>query len=857
MRTFTNWKKAISLGVISFLMPFASAVKLSSFPEPFIVEGIPATNLAIVVGADSKGTDTAGAMDIIQYLQQSAVIEEELPTTQAKVRLTGAAVEFGTPTDLLEIDETLGAVRDTFTEADIGILKGGSISTQRGITKYNQYLQFPKQSTYTSNRVVFAEDQHQKVGDFLFFRSSHEIATWILQFEEGLVSDVESDGTLTNLDNRKLNILGTEFTIVDAKVKGNSTNPGRAEITFIGGQSYLALGEGDRYTASVNGKEHQIEIVIISETNNEVILKADGKVLPRMKIGEVEPLPDGTLIGVSDIVPTVKETQSSLVSIYAGVKKIRLLDNLWNDTIATKGGLEVNNEVIESNNALVIITPEGTQDSGAVLSRAKIERFAINITADGLIGDVYVPAGHTVSEYLDEPEALIVNSWDIRYEGLGETGTTTLKIQSRGRGKYLLRCVNQEGLEYAFPLATAEGGSGLFSGDFVSNENRELVWQECSNSVSDRNVAVRDFFIISNNDGSSQVRSSEGGSCQLSSCDDTAFSAVYEYSSYDPTSKVVKWKDLAAGTLQFVLSSTGANQGRPISHGTTIAVSGDESIADTNLSIDLDGDGVLCDNNRVSFYCEGGLIVNFCENTTSNGITGTANPLTGNDMTVSLQVCEDNFDTSPRSANTTINVNIKQASSGVISMPRTDITNVSLINLRDEPQIFQALTKYGQLIELYDSATSDIPEELTVIHPLSQRGAQVFLTGGAVEKTSTSTSKTQKIIELGAGVAKLDAEINDITRFNSIIIGGPCANSVAAKLLNNPESCIKDFERGLAKLKYFEHANGNTALLVAGFRGEDTRAAARALSSGKTKDITSQEAELTILGLDDIRIKAV
>lgn len=171
MITYSTFKRVLALCAVPLLLPFASAVKLSNFPEPFVVGGIPAADLAIVVGADSKGTDTAGAMEIIQRLQRAAVIEEDLPGAQAKVRLTGAAVEFGTPTDLLEIDETLGAVRDTFTEFDIDLLKGGSISTQRGATKYNQYLQFPKASTYSSNKVIFAENQQDAVGDFLFLET--------------------------------------------------------------------------------------------------------------------------------------------------------------------------------------------------------------------------------------------------------------------------------------------------------------------------------------------------------------------------------------------------------------------------------------------------------------------------------------------------------------------------------------------------------------------------------------------------------------------------------------------------------------------------------------------------------------
>ncbi|MBI2564631.1 hypothetical protein HYV79_01425 [Candidatus Woesearchaeota archaeon] len=870
METMSKLKKAVALGMglsmVGATLFGASAAKLSSYPEPFVVGGVPAANLAVVVGADAKGTDTAGAMDIIQGLQQAAVVETPVPGGQAKVRLTGAAVEFGTPTDLLEIDETLGAVRDTFSEFDLDVLKGGSLSTQRGVTKYNQYLQFPKLSTYSSNRVVFSEDQNQNVGDFLFFRDNNEVVTWVLQFEEGLTSDLDTNGQLTDLDDRHLNVLGTDFTVVGTLVKGNSTNPGRAELLLLGGPAYLTLGEGDKQTVSLDGKEHTVEVVVISETNNEVILKVDGQTLPRMKVGELEPSSDGTLVGVEDIVPTGKDTQSSLVGVYLGAKKMRLLDNQWNDSSFTVAGLEVNNEVVESDDVLISLAADGAQDvvqsQRNLLTRAKIERVAVNISADGLVGDVYVPAGHSLSEYLDEPEALVVNSWDLRYEGLGDTGTTTLKVQSSGRGEYNMRCVNQEGLEYTFPLATVDPPTtGLFAGDFVSNENRELVWQECSHSVANRNVAVRDFFILTNLDGSELVRSGPVDQhCFRSTCnDDSAFSAVYEYVSYDATNKVMKWQDLAAGTLQFVLGSTATNVGRAVSHGTTFQVNGDEATLDTNISIDMDGDGTLCDSNSVPLLCEGGLIVNFCSNTTSNGITGTANALTNNALNMTLQVCNDNFDTAPGSANTTILLSVREASAAnnIIGLARGDVLNVSLKNLRNEPEIFQALTKYGQLVELFDPATSDVPEELTVVHPLSQRGAQVFLTGGTTQRTTVGGQTSQRVQELGVGVAKLDSEVKNVQDWNAVVVGGPCANSAAAALLGNPEDCTEGFAPGKAKLKLLEHPNGNVALLVAGYSGQDTRAASRALLTGQVANVDGAEAELIVTSLSDVRVRAV
>lgn len=74
---------------------------------------------------------------------------------------------------------------------------------------------------------------------------------------------------------------------------------------------------------------------------------------------------------------------------------------------------------------------------------------------------------------------------------------------------------------------------------------------------------------------------------------------------------------------------------------------------------------------------------------------------------------------------------------------------------------------------------------------------------------------------------KLDTEIKDIKEYNAIAVGGPCANKIAAKLMNNPKPCWEAIPYGKPIVKLFEHENGNTALLIAGRTAEETRKAVR------------------------------
>ena len=235
MKTISNLKKVVALGMgltmVGATLFGASAAKLSDWPAPFVMNGVPASNLAVVFGDAAAASDVAGATEIVAALQQAAVVRTQVPGAVSKVSLKGNAVEFGSPTNLLELNETMGAVRNTFTEFDLPILKGSTMSTQSGVTKVNQYLQFPgsgSNTAYRSNKVVFDEDEFRNVGTFLFVNDGDELGVWTLEFEEGLKSALtektagdfagSAGGQLDELTNRRVNILGTEYVVTKTEV---------------------------------------------------------------------------------------------------------------------------------------------------------------------------------------------------------------------------------------------------------------------------------------------------------------------------------------------------------------------------------------------------------------------------------------------------------------------------------------------------------------------------------------------------------------------------------------------------------------------------------------------------------------
>ena len=123
---------------------------------------------------------------------------------------------------------------------------------------------------------------------------------------------------------------------------------------------------------------------------------------------------------------------------------------------------------------------------------------------------------------------------------------------------------------------------------------------------------------------------------------------------------------------------------------------------------------------------------------------------------------------------------------------------------------------------------------------------------------STSTVEagvSEKVQRLPVGVSKLSSEVSDVTQHNAIVVGGPCANPIAAQIMGNPEPCWESISKGIAKI--YEHANGNVALLAAGRTGQDTRRVARALATGQVASVNSKEAEISGSSMADISVKSV
>jgi hypothetical protein len=878
MKAIQAVKKMVALGMgitmVGATIFGASAVQLSDWPAPFVVNGTPASNLAVVVGDAADAIDVVGMGDIIGGLQAAAVVKTTLAAGGGGkgVVVEGDAVEIGSTSDLLELNEPIGNVRETLTEVDLDMLKGGQIVTDKGSTEYNQYLRFltnNQSAVPASGAVVFARDERDRVGHYLHWAEGNRSFEWELEFEEGLESKTRGND-LKDLEDEDIIMLGQPFVVVDTDLV-NGTGGGDLTIDFMGGAISAILGENDKETYVVDGKEYEVEVLVISETSNDgegsVKFRINGEITDELADGETDVLADGTQIGIRDILATGKDIQKSIVQFYIGAYKVSMRDTNTSDSAFINGGTDVNEEKIEDSWTMIrgAFTQGGfnTANSAAPTENSvfEISNIKYRLDVDAVLGDAYIPPGSGLREQLDEPEGMLTPFWDIRYEGLMDTGVTIVRIDAAGNSKYDLEFTNQEGIFYDVPLATNENSNFRFGKDSGG------LWVVESGAPV---INKHDYFVVSN--------------CYVGSApaaqDNTCFSHVLRYDSIDTTNRQLSFTDLGTGTRE-VIYDANSGDGDLVVGGVTYKVNvALPATVTSKIKADLNGDGTFADMNRSiavgiqgegiitwvnGTACEAGNVVNTSAYTNTTYVCSevaynstTVINLSGA-FTMNLTTLSKEFDEAAQDENILWDI-YQKATAGRIGLQNLRVNQNGALffgpfGLEENEDLFQAMSGYGVFLELFQPSTVDKSEDLTVEYPLSQRGARVFVTGGLVSTTTVEGGMSEKVQPLPVGVSKLASEVADITQYNAIVVGGPCANPISAQLMGNPEPCWESIAKGVAKV--YEHANGNVALLAAGRTGQDTRRVARALATGQIASVQSKEAEISGTTMTDITVKAV
>jgi len=558
-------------------------------------------------------------------------------------------------------------------------------------------------------------------------------------------------------------------------------------------------------------------------------------------------------MGIRDILATGKDIQKSIVQFYIGAYKVSFTDMNVTDGVFEQSGTKVNEETIEDSNISI---------RGQIVAGNEFEIISVryNLQADAVLGDVYIPPGTGLREQLDEPEGMLTPFWDIRYEGLMDTGVTIVRWDARGSREYDLEFTNQEGIMYDTPLISNKG-TAFFWGD----DNNRLWFTEGSNLGGPWSFPVirRDYFILSDcfvNPYNSVAAAN----------DNTCFSHVLRYNSIDTSNRRLTFTDLATGTRETTFDPV-TSRANLVVGGVTYVVQVD--LPTQSLAIDLNGDSAFTPGDQILIALQGEGLIHFntsqCVRNSSFSWAGVVSvdwncSLNKTNATMELITLAKEFDEAL--ADEAVNVTIERRAnnriglkgntpSGITNLPVQRTAFYGPFDLEENEDLEHAMTGYGVFLEVYRPQSSTQAEDLTVEYPLSQRGARVFVTGGQVSVADVAGGGTsQQIQPLQLGTAKLASEIADITQWNAIVVGGPCANPIAAQLMGNPDPCWESIPENKAIVKLYTHANGRVALLVAGRTAKNTRQGCRAVATGQVTSVAGTSAMVSGTSLTDTTV---
>ena len=815
----------------------ALAADLKSYPGMFVDNGV--FNGLLVVGDTAKPIDNLAVTDI------AAGMKYVKPSATTTVSVEGDAWMVGTSSKSYELannnatgssigGESWRDINTFIGDDELAALSDGTWATNENEYAFQQFMFFDADSVNNErNRIVKYDENDKDVSaDHLFLGNGKQIARYKLEFSSTAQSDVtdsagSADTTGTYLDdfeNTELSMLGKPYKVVLARrpASGPQGGGGSIKLTLMAGAARDTLLEGETQTYTVGDKTYEVTLTFVDA--DEGLFTVNGEKTNKLKVGETYVLSDKSEVGVSEVLYQDYAGGVHSVTFFVGASKMELRDDDIGDATGAYN-VKVGSEDIDG--TTVIVT--GTDDN----STFTVSTVEVNMTAEddffvsteGKLSDVITAAG-------EEKEVLMAGSFDIEYKGLTDEKTHDLQLKTSSSRRYKLVLFDGDGKAVDIPVAYAESATNLSAGEDTQvgatrNNWKALKLNETANNVNGVDITSihkDDYFIVT------------GGTAG----DGSAKSYLLQYKGADRQSKSspkIKLKNLgSAETLEYSVTTVAAGTTGTVA---TIKLGGYSFLVqnassaqadDFNIAVDMDGSGA------VSTAAAPGSLITFVDSFGSqwtpgggdgpysgqNGSqVGTDNSSGGSGANFGLvwNMTTPNADDFDQVTPSAISLNISATTGPEV---RAALSGVTLLTPDGETEVSYGYTSMGTWIKF--SEPSGDPDELTLGYPEKQKLPQVYFTSGATTTTSTAAGDLTTV-EGVVGASKLASEVTDTKAQNLILVGGPCVNTIAAELLGNPTDCAEGFRPGVARVKLFEHANGNVAMLVAGYSGEDTRLA--------------------------------
>lgn len=801
MKNFT--KKIKEIGAISTVAVLSiyganAAPHSSGFPQNFIEDG--KFNGEFVVGSMSALDSTLA----IAMIDKVTELSKSEPLKNGKMRIIYSGEE--TAEDYLDITkqtnklnygETLEEVSPTngFDDGDTNFLNNERFKNGISDEDYKQTLKpLNGEFNYALRDKI---NWTNEITDGVFYNDDDIFMRYTLSLDNPIdltdTKDLDKDIT-----GSILTILGNEFTVVSIQNDGKDLK----QLELLGGADKIFIKENEAKKVSVNDKNYEIFIKVVSEDKVSFTINGKDKTL---NIYESEDL-DGMFIGITDLIEGRRSNTLGSAELIIGGQKITLGD----------GG-----EIVQINN----------EDIDDIYNKYYIE----SDFSDGNVGMqnitiTYYVYEDTLLNIENELKDVLFNSFRIRYYGLEDITYDDVKFKMKSDDTISLggRLYNKNEFdEDIIYTNTTDGSNGVtyFVGEndedrvFYKNSNLDLHIPQGFNRINTNTIEIN--FTDNNIRGN--------GFLMFKDFDENY---LYKILSLDREKKTIEMEE--------VYDSDTFNDIRPSDFSFDVDIRLLTSVADNTfgtLRLNLSEFG----NPYIVF--EDGLVVDV-SNIESNGFNGHFtifyNDINGDSMAdederYNISFGWDSVDSKP-----------------IFNLDQTDTDFVNKNNAyenEDDKDIKIFITSYGTKIE-YDTDRKDyvkiyvpneqVDAELKILFGKTLKGKEYEVVVDEIDledKKKELIDKGYKIIrledsqttqfnngfEISISAPLLDTYIKN--NQNKIIIGGPAVNKAAAQILNleyptyGPDTELHEKE---AVIRYINELN---SLLIYGYEFEETKMA--------------------------------
>ncbi len=780
----------------------AFAYTLADYPAPFIQNG--QFNGYFVVGETAKAVDVIGMVDIATSLQAEAVqkVPVQVPGQEAETTVEGGAkVEQGT--DKLNLMESFSSVKSFFGGDDLSVLKKVTWEDGSGNTYNVEFRVVPG----TGVQVRYSGDVNDVEVPVLAIDWTQTNADYTL------VVDFQDPVNFTALAGQSVTLFGQEFTVAEANQLTDDS-----KLVLYKAAVDQVFEPGQEETVQVGDRSVTVEVVNANSDKSEAIIKVNGE-QRTVKAGESYTI-GGEKVYVKDVFI------GNVLNPYAAV---RLL--IGADKIVLQDGQPVRMGTDEEAMGGTTVTISK--------SAGKATKIEVKVEPDNLPQEMAVEGTELGQEFVDPVFGAVKWVFADAIPALDSSERDEIKVYPSSSDRLNLKFTNRRGDVYDIVLLREVSGTPVFQYGTATSEAYVLQDNADTNAAGDgtndaRRIVKDNRFVVKNGE----------------------YSRILELTFVDHANHEITLKDVGSGDTQTWKATTPVND----TEGT--AGSGFNGEA---ADKDYDGDGTFeadsstyhgvftYDGKDYDFYIDDdadAITIDAAEDTTTDtyatlitkgGAQVDILPgwTSGTDLVRVTEETQYNNDDPEFDGRVDVEVSYSATRSKKIYVSNIAFTAVtpgsswSGLQSEDNSDKNHFLTQYGTY-GVWDSGES--AGYVNIYYPSESMYFNVFLapTSAAAQQTGgEGTVYSEKVNKISAGAAIFDTDAADMVgQENLIVVGGPCANSVAASLLGvTGDNCAEGFEPGKAIIQLFNHDSGKVSLLVAGYSGSDTRLAAQVLAN--------------------------